>query len=436
MRRGSGPMTSSGMVRKRRWVALGLLTIIAVGVGAIALTFGRTGYGTVEHLPARPGRDEARAVRFESSRPWRSAVRGPWIGLSDLIPIDAWPKEVRTQYHASQQIRARGGAPQAAIASTRRLQFGGPRGRSLRSIWCGGRALLFHSARLKEKRTGISGLGPTRRFFDLAVIDVDDATDQGREMPLLEIVEGPLTDWLPFAVAAIDTQLRLVYITNSTITERRGRVTAAGLELDEPTVLGPFRERAGDLFLLATSDAFHMVWSAGSYHENHGYRLFYQRADRDGGWERPILLTESANRRTANLLVDGEDVFVAWSDHRFQEWAWDGPENMYKIFVQRISGHDRRLGRPVLMSDPDDRSDWADRLFLAATQDELVIYWSGRNSSGQPWHRAAIDRSLTTLTPLDPLDHRTLMEDYVARLRWLDGEGRSTQAVVAPPVAD
>jgi len=104
--------------------------------------------------------------------------------------------------------------------------------------------------------------------------------------------------------------------------------------------------------------------------------------------------------------------------------------------VQRISGHDRRLGRPVLMSDPDDRSDWADRLFLAATQDELVIYWSGRNSSGQPWHRAAIDRSLTTLTPLDPLDHRTLMEDYVARLRWLDGEGRSTQAAVVPPVAD
>ena len=179
-----------------------------------------------------------------------------------------------------------------------------------------------------------------------------------------------------------------------------------------------------------------MVWSEGPYHKSDGYRLFYRRADRNGRWERPRVLTESANRGTANLLVDGEDVFVAWTDHRFREWAWDGVENTHKIFVQRIGGHDGRFGRPVLLSDPDDRADKARRLFLAATRDELVVYWTGRTSGGRPWQRAAIDRALTTLTPLDTLTHRALMEDYAARMRWLDGEGRSMQAIVDPVVAD
>jgi len=392
-------------------------------------------FNTVDHLPARTGQDDARAVRFESARPLGAFVRGPWIKLSGLIPVEAWPAEVVNHYLASQRVRALGNAPPAAIESTRGLHFGSPRGRKVRSIWCGGHALLFHSAKIHEKRTGVSGTGPTRRFFDLAVIDIDDATDRGREVPLIDVVEAPLTDRLPFAAAAIDDQVLLVYITSSAIIEQRGRVTAAGLELDEATALGPFEGRVGDLHLLATPEAFHLVWSEGRDREYDDYRLLYRRKNRDGRWESPRTLTESANSGTANLLVDGDDIFVAWSDHRFREWRWVGYEKTHKIFVQRGSRHGRQFGRPTLMSDPDDRYDEAERLFLAASQDEIVIYWSLKNV-GARWHRAAVDRALTTVTPLDDLDHASLMQDYTARLRLLAGEGPLRQAAAQPPIAD
>ena len=430
-------MTSIGMLRRRRtWFALGLITIIAVGVGAVVFIRAGAAYDIVERLPVRRGMNEARDVRFESAAQLLPAVRGPWIGLSDIIPVDAWPREVVTHYRSNLQARLLARTPPAALQSTRTLQFGGPRGRNVRSIKCGKRALLFHSALLKRKRTGPTGLGPTRRFFDLAVIEADDTTDLGRETPLLEIVEGPLTDSLPLAVAAIEDEMRLVYITNDSITEQRGHVTRSGLKLDKPTVLRPFEGRAGDLQMLATSDAYHMIWSEGPSYQSPRYHLYYQRADRDGHWDLPRVLSKTVNDGTASLLVDGEDVLVAWSDHRFKEWHLLGNHNnIHKIFVQRVSGHDRRSRRPVLLSDPNTRRLRVDRTFLAATPDELVIYWFDQTGDGS-WSRAAVDRALTTITLLEPMPGPRLMEDYAARLRSLDGVGRPRQTAIVPFMGD
>jgi hypothetical protein len=238
------------------------------------------------------------------------------------------------------------------------------------------------------------------------------------------------------AVAAIEDEMRLVYITNDTITEQRGRVTRSGLKLDKPTVLRPFEGRAGDLQMLATSDAYHMVWSEGPSYQSPRYHLYYQRADRNGQWDRPKVLTKTINNGTASLLVDGEDVLVAWSDHRFQEWKLFGSHNnMNKIFVQRVSGHDRRSRRPVLLSDPDTRYERIAHLFLAATPDEYVIYWSG-TAEDTYWNRAAVDRTLSTLTVLEPMPGPRLMEDYAARLRSLDDVGRPRRAAVVPFMGD
>jgi hypothetical protein len=404
-------MMSIGPSRGR---GIGLLLAVSVA----ALVGCGEGYEVAERRAAVSAPAAAEnTCRFEQSRQLLPVSRASWLTSLDYVTPKHWPAGMYDDFRKHQEVkRARGSrAPDWPTRRADRFRFEAYRSPARAFVVKPGGHSLFFVSLLTMRNTMRSGGDSSGAFHTVAVLDVDRGM---QEQVLLRNVEGGQRDApLEFQVAAVGDDVVLVYATGLSIFHMRGRASDQGFVFSKPALIRQPQVPALDLCLATSPRGLHLVWTEPGETPAHRSLHYTNTTGPDASWSVPLVGTETAVPGTANLLIDGTEVFALWADGRF---VAGGTESTSSGKVMAMASRDEGMtfSRPVMISDPTDADDTAARLLVAMSGHDLVVYSSPESGSDWPqrWRRATLDRSLRAVTPEGELTGDELLAAYSSRM--------------------
>jgi hypothetical protein len=303
-----------------------------------------------------------------------------------------------------------------------------------RFVKVAGRQFFLVSApapRAKPPGAATPAGAPDKAVHTLALLDVDDGLTETIVLPAVEVVR---TRALDFAAIAFNDRLVIVYAEGPAIHQLIGTFTHGTLAFTKPDLAwrapeapeGTEAPQAPEpislMRLRLGHEQLHLLWCQGM-------RLLHSSstAPWETGWGAPQTVSSAANGANcpdgADMIVDGQDVFVAWSDNRLRG-TWDeksGYDNDLKLFVAASRDHGGTFSTPVLFSDPLNKDEQVDRVFLTLANDKLILCWTEAPKAS--WRCGVLDRSLRTLEVGTAVHNdKKLFQAYTARMKTHLGE--------------
>ena len=291
-----------------------------------------------------------------------------------------------------------------------------------RAVDFGGRRYFFFSAVLP----GVKIDGGTDLSHTLVYIpEIGDST-QVVLLPDVKTAPGPKR--LEFDVVARDDAIVLVYAAVDGLYQMFGRAQTESLVFSPPERIHPAAGGASRLQLARSGSVLHLLWigsetparTAGGS----AALLYMRQVEPSARWEDAIPISTTPGS-SATLLVENEDVYVCWSDHRFRSKTWDTYKNAAKAFIRKSRDGGRSFLAPVLLSKRSDENETHHEVLLFPSAQSLLILWQQpRTDKGnvvqaydQKWQVSSLDRDLKVLRVGGSIPTGFLRGQYGLRMR-------------------
>lgn len=352
----------------------------------------------------------AKSCRFELSPAPLPVSRASWLSRIDIAQR-FWPKSMYADYNAYLASRRQLGArapnwPEPRFDRVRFEDFRGPVSTvALRN----GEQTIFFLARLTSRRSGSppGSVGGCNHKISMLI----DEGERVEQVVVPGVEAGRADAPLEMVAAVIGGQLVLVYASADSIYAIVGGADADGIALSPPGLLRKTPVPAADLRLAASGGRAILAWSEPpQVGAASPLRVVSSEGGVTGLSGVPHALTETLRPGTATLLVDGDDVHVAWVDLRFDPMKTDAG----RIMIAPSHDGGATFGEPTVISDLREAGDVAARIYLGIGDDGLVVF--AANPPGVPWPETwsalTVDSTLRTAAPAGQIAGRDLLAAY------------------------
>ncbi len=286
-----------------------------------------------------------------------------------------------------------------------------------------GRQFFLVSAPVPRTKEGPAPSAPDKAIHTILLLDVDGGLIEQVLVPSVEVDRR--AGALEFEAMAFRDRLVVMYADGPAIHQMVGTFLHGDLTFTKPEPACRVPENAGRVGLLrmrAGPDRLHVLWCQGM-------QLLHASSTGpwDAGWSAPRTISLTANgtncEEGADLVVEGPDVFIAWSDNRLRS-KWNeqsGYDNDLKLFATVSRDGGATFSTPVLFSDPRNKAEQVDRVFLTLANDKVILCWTEKAKG--PWRCGVLDRGGLHLEAGTALrTEKQLHEAYTSRMKTVLGE--------------
>ncbi len=402
---------------------------------AAALTGCGADYDVARRTAADPDRVPADdACRFELARPVLPVSRASWLTNLTIVEKRHWPEGLYADYLAHRQQVAAMGRRAPAWPSKRvdgyRFEWF-RNGAQAHAVRFDDRIIYFVTRLTRRKPADESHRAGG--YHDVAMLPIGGKL---QERVILHNIEGGRPDApLEFQVQAFAGVLFLVYGTTDAIMLTMAQLVGNDWRFSEPRVLHALTAPPCDLRLAKGHDRLHLVWTADRRVDPAGGVLYSSTSGPARNWSTPILISPTSLNGTADVVPDGNDVFVVWTDDQAGEGSPRLRDGLGWVYVAGSRDGGATFGRPVLVSDAREQTTQARLVLLAPMGKDLALYWSAAEGDRWPdsWNKAALDRDLDVVRPAGTVTGSALVSAYRKRMiALLEGAEAVTAAPTGP----
>jgi hypothetical protein len=286
-----------------------------------------------------------------------------------------------------------------------------------------GRQFFLVSAPVPRTKAGAAPSGPDKSIHKLVMLDVDGGLIEQILVPSVEVDRG--AGALEFEAVAFRDRLVVAYAEGPAIHQMIGTFVHGDLTFTKPELAcraAENNERVGLLRMRPGPDRLHLLWCQGM-------QLLHASTTGpwEGSWSPPQTISLTANgtncEEGADLVIDGPDVFIAWSDNRLRsDWTEQrGYDNDLKLFVAVSRDGGATFSTPVLFSDPLNKAEQVDRVFLTLANDKVILCWTEEPRGS--WRSGILDRGGLHLDAGTAVrTDKQLHEAFTGRMKTVLGE--------------
>ncbi len=286
-----------------------------------------------------------------------------------------------------------------------------------------GRQFFLVSAPVPRTKAGPAPSAPDKAIHTILLLDVDGGLIEQVLVPSVEVDRS--AGALEFEATAFRDRLVVMYADGPAIHQMVGTFVHGDLTFTKPELacrVPENTERVGLLRMRAGPDRLHVLWCQGM-------QLLHASSTGpwEAGWIAPRTISLAANgtncEEGADMVVEGPDVFIAWSDNRLRgKWNEQrGYDNDLKLFVAVSRDGGATFSTPVLFSDPLNKAEQVDRVFLTLANDKVILCWT--EEARGSWRCGVLDRGGLHLEAGTALrTDKQLREAYTGRMKTVLGE--------------
>lgn len=360
--------------------------------------------------------------RFELGRPLLPVVLPRLLPHIRLLEVQDWPHPVQDKYYESRRFRVpfvwRGDEYLFRnfnnITVRARLAKVDPQSFYLVSK-------LTRSEMAKRDESG-KLMDPGRTFHTLVYVTTGSNVKVGT---ILESVEGNSYNGMPlmFDIQSYGQKVLLVYASQSGIFQSLGEVTEDQINFGRGKLIHKLAGEVQDLQLSTSARKAHLLWSETGKRGGES-KLYYMNAENpEQRWSAPRVISETANYGTGNMVIGNRQIYLAWSDHRYQKYKWGGPINAHKLFMMKSEDEGNSFSSPKLIGSRRDEKDKVFTVYLTLSGNNPVVLWldDWGYRAKQVWRHGVLSGDIRSFQRLDDVPLERLEAAYANRLRQIYG---------------
>ncbi len=289
-----------------------------------------------------------------------------------------------------------------------------------------GRQFFLVSAPVPRTKDGPKPSAPDRSIHTMLLLDVDGGLIEQVLVPSVEVDRS--AGALEFEAMAFRDRLVVMYADGPAVHQIVGTFVHGDLTFTKPELAcrapesAERAERVGLVRMRAGPDRLHVLWCQG---------MQLLHASSTGPWEsgwspaQTISLTANGSNceEGADLVIEGPDVCIAWSDNRLRS-KWNeqsGYDNDLKLFVAVSRDGGATFSTPVLFSDPLNKAEQVNRVFLTLANDKVILCWT--EEARGSWRTGILDRGgLHLEASTGKQTDKQLHEAFTGRMKTVLGE--------------
>ena len=188
---------------------------------------------------------------------------------------------------------------------------------------------------------------------------------------------------LMFDVKAFQGKIYLVYAAVDGLFQLIGIPKGNTIKFNSPKRIRLFIRSTEVYYLqLACTDTkLHLFWSEErSSILGKKNKLYYsQKKKSKDEWKTRNALSKTLNRGECNVATHGKDIFIAWSDSRFENAHFNLIQywysNISKALIIKSSNEGKSFSRATVINKVDDEDDLAFHIYLGLMDSKPIVFW-------------------------------------------------------------